>query len=225
MRGAHSTGPSRISGRRLDAACNDVMFRRNNVMLSTEQLVCATCDALARGDVAPHELTARQLGARLGKTTSVLYHHWGSLDGFLFAVGQRGFARLAREVLGELQRDGGLEAIAEAFVRFGLDQPVLYHVMFERDYDWAALRAAGAFEGEMPGMTMWSSLIGFLAGAGSADPQTDARILYAGMHGLVSLANSGRANIGDHSVSDRDAAMAAARKLARRIAATPRGEP
>lgn len=73
----------------------------------------------------------------------------------------------------------------------------------------------------MPGMSLWSAITAFLAGAGSPDPDGDARILYAGMHGLVSLANSGRANIGNMSIGDRDTAIAAARKLARRLVPTP----
>ena len=34
-------------------------------------------DALASGDLGFEDLTARRLGSFLGKTTSVLYHHWG----------------------------------------------------------------------------------------------------------------------------------------------------
>jgi AcrR family transcriptional regulator len=190
-------------------------------MSALDHLVSETCDALANGDIRKEELTARQLGARLGKTTSVLYHHWGSLDGFLFAVGQAGIQRLGAAVFGQLQDATALASLAEIYVRFGLDHPVLYYVMFERSYDWDALREAGVFEGEIPGLSLWSSFVAFLAGAGSDDPDGDARILYAGMHGVVSLANSGRANVGDRSVSDRDSALRAVRRLAFKLLPTP----
>ena len=148
----------------------------------------------------------------------MLYHHWGSLDGFLHAVAQAGFVKLSQVLREALSSDGRLPQLAEAFVRFGLDHPVLYHVMFERSYDWDALRALGALPQEMPGLSLWGGLVAFLAGAGSEEPSFDARILYAGLHGLVSLANSGRANVGAQETSDREMALAAARKLAERLA-------
>ena len=193
------------------------MFGHNSVMSASEHLISRVCDALAAGELEPHELTARRLGAFLGKTTSVLYHHWGSLDGFLYAVSQAGYAKLGVFLTERLQDAAEIEDVAEAFVSFGLDHPLLYHVMFERPYDWEALREAGAFERQGPGLGLWSSMIAFLAGAGSRDPDGDARILYAGIHGLVSLALSGRANVGALAVSDRDIAINAARRLARRI--------
>jgi AcrR family transcriptional regulator len=186
-------------------------------MATPDDLVTRTCDALAAGEIGVHELTARHLGAHLGKTTSVLYHHWGSLDGFLHAVSQAGFAKLGAELRQELERGADLPDIAEACVGFGLDHPALYHVMFERAYDWDALRASGAFDDELPGMSLLSSVIAFFAGAGSDAPEIDARALHAGMHGLVSLANSGRANAGALDKTDRDAAIEAARRLAHRL--------
>lgn len=114
---------------------NVVTFWHNNVMAGPAELVNRMCAALARGEIATDRLTARHLGEHLGKTSSVLYHHWGSLDGFLFAVSQAGFARLAETLGGRLQQPAELADLAEAFVRFGLDHPALYHVMFERPYD------------------------------------------------------------------------------------------
>jgi len=173
-------------------------------------------DAIAADDIPADELTARGLGARLGRTTSVLYHHWGSLDGFLFAVAQDGYLLLA-DRLGAVA-DAGLPDLAEAFVAFGLEHKVLYGLMFERTWDWGALRATGAMA-DLPGLALWAQSTERLAGAGSDDPAGDALLLQAVLHGLVSLANSGRANVGDLTVSDRDAAIRAARTFARRISA------
>ena len=41
--------------------------------------------------------------------------------------------------------------------------------------------------------------------------------MFAGLHGLVHLASTGRANVGAMSVSDRDTAIEAARVLAQRF--------
>jgi AcrR family transcriptional regulator len=186
-------------------------------MSGPQELPVAVYDALAEGALGPDDLTARQLGTFLGKTTSVLYHHWGSVDGFLFAVSQVGFRRLGAELGRRLERGARLEDIAAAFVTFGLDHPAVYALMFERRYDWDALRRSGVLDQEMAGLDLWSRVVAFLAGAGAADPDGDARILHAGLHGLVSLALSGRANVGKLSKSDRSLAISSARKLARRL--------
>ncbi len=172
--------------------------------------VDAILQALLAGQLGNADLTARQLGAFLGKTTGHVYHHWGSLDGLLFSVSQAGFAHLARD-LGA--RQGGLEAVAVAFVDFGLAHPALYELMFERRFDWAALRAQGRLERTaLPGLGIW----GALAAAIGAD---EARLLFAGLHGLVSLAASGRANIGALTQSDRAVARSSARLLVRKLSA------
>ncbi len=171
-------------------------------------------DALLDGQLGRADLTARGLGAFLGATTSRVYHHHGSLDGLLYAVAGEGFRGLAAQLAGAMAK--GLPEVAAAFVGWGLDHPVLYELMFVRPYDWAALRAAGVFT-DTPGLALWGALQERLAAAGSREPRADALVLYAGVHGLVSLALGGRANVGQLEISDREAAIAAARTLATRL--------
>ncbi len=173
-------------------------------------------DALLEGELELADLTARQLGAFLGKTTSVLYHHFGSLEGFLFAVGQEGFALLGERLAAGLARGGAAEAAA-CFVAFGLDCPALYHLMLGRPYDWKALRAAGALEGPMPGLQLWGAIATRLGAEGAVDPVEDTRLLVAGLHGLVSLAATGRANFRRLDRSDREVALQSARALVSRL--------
>ena len=181
-----------------------------------EEAIRQVRDALATGELGYEELTARNIGDFLGKTTSVVYHHWGSLDSFLFAVSESGYELLAEQLVAEME-EGGLEAVGAQFVRFGLESPALYAVMLERRYDWDALREKGAFEKDNPGITLWETLGSYLEDAGSASPREDARIIFAGLHGLVSLASTGRANIGDLASPDREVALESARRLVRRM--------
>jgi len=167
--------------------------------------------ALSRSELQLSELTARRLGAFLGKTTSVVYHRWGCLDGLLYAVAQRGFGELGEGLAVALQRSGP-GGLAEAYVGFGLDKRVLYSLMFDRVYDWDALRKAGEFDTAQPSIQLWDASIAMMASGGSAEPETDARLLFATLHGIVSLAASGRANVGELSSSDRDVALRLARR-------------
>ncbi|MEY4577563.1 MAG: hypothetical protein RL701_2266 [Pseudomonadota bacterium] len=171
--------------------------------------------AIEHGELAPEALSARQVCAFLGYTTGHLYHHFGSLDGLWCGVAQLAFAKLDACLLCAANtHDAVAPALAQAFVEFGIDNPALYTLMFERHYDWAALRERGLINEPNPAMQLWRGLVQHMTELGSGDPRRDARVLFAGLHGLVSLARSGRANVGVLQISDRDAAVAAARRLA-----------
>lgn len=172
-------------------------------------------DALLDGTLSREDLTARRLAAFLGATTSRLYHHHGSLDGFLMAVSQCGFVGLAERLM-TAESEGGLSAVASTYVAFGIDQPALYALMFEWPYDWEPLVASGRFS-DSPGLGLWALVVERLRDGGHADPEGDARLLYAALHGLVHLARTGRANIGDLSITDRDRAIATAASLPQRL--------
>lgn len=174
---------------------------------------------LQQGALEASELTARRLGEVLGKTTSVLYHHWGSLDGFLHAVAASAMVELQGRLVAAAASPGGLEAVAVAYVEFGLESPALYALMFERRYDWAALRASGGCGPGATGLDVWRGVVQQLRAAGSTEPERDARVLHAGLHGLVSLAASGRANVDALQHTDADVARDSARHLARLVAA------
>jgi AcrR family transcriptional regulator len=159
--------------------------------------------AIEDGTLAAEDLTARRICAELGKTTSVLYHHWGSLDAFLYDVAQSGFLELAAH----LRAVGSLDDAAEVWVRFAVERPVLYQLMFHRAWDPAALEARD--RSVSVGVRIWQVGVERLRALGASDPETDARLLYAGLHGLASLTLSDRTDLAD--------AVGAARRLVQRL--------
>lgn len=168
--------------------------------------------AIENGTLSSPDLTARRICAELGKTTSVLYHHWGSLDVFLYDVAQSGFLDLASRLVTVSSLGEG----AEAYLRFAVERPVLYELMFHRRWDWAAIREVREPRSST-GFRLWQGGVERLRSLGSTDPETDARVLYAGLHGLASLAISGRANVGEIERTDLDSAIHAARRLVHRL--------
>jgi AcrR family transcriptional regulator len=186
-------------------------------MSSAEEAVEEVLDALDRGRLSRANLTARGLGALLGHTTGHLYHHFGSLDGLLFAVVQRGYQRLGERLLAAFAERRCLGDLAEAFVDFCVARPALYGLMFEHPFDWKALRDQGALRPDMPGLSLWGQFVDGFAQLGAKDAATSTRILMAGLHGLVSFVLSGRANIGATEKTDREVAVASARRLAKLI--------
>jgi AcrR family transcriptional regulator len=173
--------------------------------------------ALVERELDDADLSARRIAGFLGKTTGAIYHRWGSLDGLLFAVSQRGFADLGARVASTWASSKDIARCAQVFVEFGLDRPELYPLMFERPYDWAALRAAGFFDRATPGSELLAGVLCLLEEAGSERALADARLLMAGLHGIVTFAASGRMNTGELGSPDREIAIASARDLATRI--------
>lgn len=163
--------------------------------------------AIESGELTAADLTARRVAALLGKTTSVLYHGWGSLDDFLYEVAQSGFTELARLLAGHTLPD-----MAERYVRFAVERPVLYELMFHRRWDWQALAARRDLR-RLTSFRMWEALVEVLRERGSAEPEADARLLYASLHGIASLAISGRANVGQPERTDLEMAIDTARRL------------
>jgi AcrR family transcriptional regulator len=182
-----------------------------------QQMVERIVQGLEDGSLTVSELTARQLGSYLGRTTGQVYHHFGSLDGLLFAVSQSGFAALGGRLSACVARGGDLGDVAAACVEFCLARPSMYALMFQRNYDWAALRARGLLGPSQPDLSMWNALIAEFAAAGAREPAEDARLFLAGLHGLISMALSGRANVGAIDRSDREVAISSARRLAQLV--------
>jgi AcrR family transcriptional regulator len=180
--------------------------------------------ALIRRELDDADLSARRIASFLDKTTGAVYHRWGSIDALLFAVSQRGFVDLGARLTAAWSKAQSLADCAATYVEFGLDHPELYPLMFERRFDWAKLRAAGAFQKSTPGSGLLASIVCLLGEAGSTAPLADTRLLMAGLHGLVSFAASGRMNTGDLTASDRDVAIAAARDLATRLTPLTNGK-
>lgn len=173
--------------------------------------------ALLTGELEEADLSARRLGAFLGRTTGAVYHRWGSLDGLLFAVSQRGFGALGSRMTSIWAATSDLEACAADYVTFGLEHPALYKLMFEHRFDWAGLRSAGAFERETPGSQLLAGIVCLLEQGGSKAALADTRLLMSGLHGIVSFTATGRMNTGDLASSDREVALSSARDLARRL--------
>jgi hypothetical protein len=172
------------------------------------RLVQRVFTALLANRLSREHLSARRLSAFLGRSTIGLYHHFGSLDGFLIQVDGLGWQQL----LGELERaasngkrrdgsfdaEGALRAVALGYVDFANRYPCLYWLMTARPFDRAALRKAGRLRLETPLLLGFSKL---LAACGSAEPETDLILAFSALHGLVNLVEGGRLNLGQEKDS------------------------
>ncbi|WP_437692099.1 TetR/AcrR family transcriptional regulator [Sorangium sp. So ce176] len=149
--------------------------------------------ALWEGRLTRDDMTARKIASFLGQTTMVLYHHFGSLDGFLIRVDGAGWRRLAELLEARARAGADARALAVGYVEFALRHPDLYWLMAERRFDRAGLREQGRLRLARP---LWSSFVELLRRHGSSRPAEDTHVLFAGLHGIAMLTLSGRANLG-----------------------------
>lgn len=116
-----------------------------------------------------------------------MYQHFSSKDAILEAVVTDGFTALA-ERLKRATRGGknSLTVIANAYVRFGLERPRLYDVMFVGPP--AITFAAGAAT-PIPAHTAFNIMAAAVAESGVTPAQTATltEVVWASLHGLVTL--------------------------------------
>jgi len=141
----------------------------------------------------PGALRIRDVAAAAGQSTMGVYTHFGSKQGLLEQLYLHGFSRL-EERLDSVPSDGHgrqeLLAFALAYRAFALDNEALYGLMFERatpDFvpsDASRLAGLSTFEMLARRVAEWRP--------DRTDPAADAHLVWATMHGLVSIELSHR---------------------------------
>jgi AcrR family transcriptional regulator len=136
----------------------------------------------------PGAVRVRDVAAAAGQSTMGVYTHFGSKRGLLEQLYLHGFERLA-ERLGGVPSGGDarseLLAFAHAYRAFALDCEALYGLMFERgapDFvpsDASRLAGLSTFEMLAARVAAWRPDF--------QEPAADAHLVWAAMHGLVSI--------------------------------------
>jgi AcrR family transcriptional regulator len=143
-------------------------------------------------------LTLREIGARLGVSRTALYRHFADKRALLAAVATEGFRALRHELVSAWE-DGGqgrpaFEAMGVAYVRFAVDNPAHYRVMFggfvqpEACDPELAVEAAGAFQALVDALAVLQ--LGAVVRAD--DTVTMARFVWAVVHGVAMLGIDGQ---------------------------------
>ncbi len=136
----------------------------------------------------PGALRIRDLAAAAEQSTMGVYTHFGSKQGLLEQLYLHGFRRL-EDRLDSVPAHGqgrqGLLAFALAYRAFALDNEALYGLMFERaapDFvpsDTSRLAGLSTFQMLATRVADWQPDV--------TDPAAEAHLLWATMHGLVSI--------------------------------------
>ena len=136
----------------------------------------------------PGALRVRDLAEAVGKSTMGVYTHFGSKQGLLEQLYLHGFSRLEDRLKAVASAGGGqqeLLAFALAYRGFALDNDALYGLMFER----GTPDFVPSDDSRMAGLKTFELLVQRIAGwqPDLADPARDAHLVWATMHGLVTI--------------------------------------
>jgi AcrR family transcriptional regulator len=166
--------------------------RRARERAARRELITATARKLAEQE-GWDAVTTRRLSTEIEYSQPVLYKHFSSMEGIVASVAVQGFGELADALSsarnGATDSQDALARVAHTFIRFAHDNPGLFDAMFTRATTLhfaapdtpAELNAAFAELRAAVGMV-----------AGSRDADTLSEVLWAALHGLVTLDRSGR---------------------------------
>ncbi len=145
-------------------------------------------------DAGVEALTLRAIGARLGVSRTALYRHFADKEALVTAVATEGF-RMLRERLAAAWEGGGRgqagsRAMGVAYVRFALDNPSHYRVMFGRFVEPRTREPALAAEAEAAFQVLVQSLADLQRDGHVRDDDVVvmARHVWAHVHGMAMLA-------------------------------------
>ncbi len=116
--------------------------REQNKADLREQILAAAGEVfLERGY---EQFSMRQVAERIGYSATTIYNYFENKDDLLFAVVDQGFERFSADLQAAAESETDprdkLDAIGEAYVRFGLENPMYYELMFMRRTEFLLAR-------------------------------------------------------------------------------------
>ncbi len=166
--------------------------RRARERAARRQLITATARKLAEEE-GWDAVTTRRLSAEIEYSQPVLYKHFPGMEGIVASVAVQGFAELG-ETLAAARAHAtvgpdALARVAHAFIGFARDNPALFDAMFIRatTLPFAAEDTPAELNNAFDELRAAVETV-----AGGRDPDTLAEVVWAGLHGLVTLDRSGR---------------------------------
>ena len=143
-------------------------------------------------------VTLRDIGARLGVSRTALYRHFADKRALLTTVATEGFRRLREQLVAAWENgghgDAAFHAMGVAYVRFAVDNPAHYRVIFgvvvdpEGKEPELAAEARGAFQALVDAVAALQRDGVFLPD----DPVQMATYAWALVHGIAMLAIDGQ---------------------------------
>jgi AcrR family transcriptional regulator len=166
--------------------------RRARDRAARRQLITDTARKLAE-DEGWDAVTTRRLSTEIEYSQPVLYKHFSGMDDIAAAVAAQGFGELADALRaarsGATDGVDALARVAHAFIGFAHDNPALFDAMFTRatTLHFAAEDTPAELNTAFAELRAAVDMV-----AGSRDADTLTEVLWAALHGLITLDRGGR---------------------------------
>jgi AcrR family transcriptional regulator len=166
--------------------------RRARERAARRQLITTTARKLAEQE-GWDAVTTRRLSTEIEYSQPVLYKHFSSMEGVVASVAVQGFGELTDALSaarsGATDGKDALGRVTHAFIRFAQDNPALYDAMFihPTTLHFAAPDTPAELNAAFAELRATVDLV-----AGTRDADTLTEVLWAALHGLVTLDRSGR---------------------------------
>jgi len=145
----------------------------------------------------PQALTARKVAARMGYTPGTLYNLFANIDELAAAINIQSMETFARTLEQVLQRETGtsarLRGIAEAYLDFHRDAPHLWSLLFATPLDYHSEAYHKAIHRVFDQVV--DATRPLTAGPDAA--RRKAKVLWATLHGICLLQQSGKLNVSE----------------------------
>ena len=170
--------------------------RRARERAARRQLITATARTLAEQE-GWDAVTTRRLSTEIEYSQPVLYKHFSGMEDIVASVAVQGFGELAGAL--SAARGGGRDAlarVAHAFIGSARDNPALFDAMFIRTttLPFAAEDTPAELNAGFAELRAAVDVV-----AGTRDPDTLAEVVWASLHGLITLDRSGRLRPDHHA--------------------------
>jgi AcrR family transcriptional regulator len=166
--------------------------RRARDRAARRRLIVTTARKLAEAQ-GWDAVTTRRLSDEIEYSQPVLYKHFSSMDDIAAAVAVDGFDELAVALAharsGAATPEQALQEVARAYIDFAHQNPALYDAMFIRT---TTLHFATADAPQQLSAAFAELRAVVTAVARNQDVDTRTEVLWAALHGLITLTRSGR---------------------------------
>ena len=147
-------------------------------------------------------LSMRKIASAVGCSATSIYLHFDNKDALTHALIGEGMERMGKAL--DASDPGGsaperLRALGHAYVRFGLENPEYYEVMFQLHPERMARYPAEDYRRARRNIERFAEVLAEGGAAGSLapspTPDVSAHVLWTAMHGLVSLLLAQRVDV------------------------------
>ncbi len=154
-------------------------------------------------EVGYERFSMRQVAERIGYTATTIYRYFENKDALIFAIVDLGFERFGR-ALDDAARSTSdpierIEALGRAYIRFGVENPVYYQLMFMQRTDYLATPKDGTKEPRLATFGTLQHAVEAAIASGDlppGDPTVRSHAIWSLVHGTVSIALTLGAEVG-----------------------------